>query len=557
MSALEGARGDGAAHGRDMPWWGWGRPEVARELPAHALPVLQSEFGAAAQPRPPIGLDEVALSESRLPDGVRDRLVAILGSDGVRDDRAARVLHTRGKSYPDLVRQRRGDCEDAPDAVVLPGDHAAVRAVLELCAAEGVAVVPWGGGTSVVGGLEPLRAGFAALIALDLAGLDRIVSFDERSRTVVAEAGLRAPEADALLARAGWTLGHIPQSYEFVSLGGCVATRSAGQASTGYGRIDELLLGARLAAPAGEVALPALPRNAAGPRLAELLAGSEGALGVLTEVALAVRPLPERRRYEGWFLRSWPEGIEALRALEHEQEAPDIARLSDEHETELSMLLAGSGGWKGALGRRYLRLRGYDGGCLGVFGWEGEADDVSARRERSAAVLRAHGAICLGQGPGRSWERNRFHTPYLRDDMIARGLLVETLETVTQWSLLDGLYAAVRSALTEALSARDTPPRVMCHVSHLYPSGASLYFTFIARGQAGEEVDQWRAAKTAACDAIVASGGSISHHHAVGADHAPWLHHEAGGGGLDLLRAAKAQLDPAGIMNPGKLLSVS
>jgi alkyldihydroxyacetonephosphate synthase len=537
-----------------MRWWGWGDPARPAGLPDHVLPFLREAVGVSDQARAPVALAAVQLPDQALPQAARDALVAAVGAEHVRDDHAARILHAAGKGYPDLVRQRAGDCAQAPDAVVEPGDHDQVRAVLEACAAAGVAVIPFGGGTSVVGGVEPLRGKFEAAISLDLARLDRLAALDLPSLTAVLEAGLRGPEAEALLNAHGVTLGHFPQSYEYASIGGYVATRSAGQASTGYGRIDELVLGLRCAAPTGNVDVRAVPASAAGPALRELIVGSEGTLGVITEAAFKVRPLPAERRHEGWFFRDFAAGAEAFRALEQNEAAPDVARLSDEEETRLSLALAGGEGLKARAGEAYLRLRGYEGGCVAIFGWEGEADDVARRAARTTALARRAGGLPVGRSPGEAWARGRFDGPYLRDDLLDRGVMVETLETATQWSGLLALHEAVSAALREALTARGTPPLVMCHISHLYPSGACLYFTFLARQEEGAALDQWQAAKRAAGDAIVAQGATITHHHAIGRDHVPWMEAEVGERGLAVLRAAKAELDPAGIMNPGKLL---
>jgi alkyldihydroxyacetonephosphate synthase len=333
-----------------------------------------------------------------------------------------------------------------------------------------------------------------------------------------------------------------------------VATRSAGQASTGYGRIDELVEGLRLVAPAGEVGALAVPGTAAGPDLRELVVGSEGALGVICEATLRVRAAPRTRRYEGWSFRSFGEGCEALRVMEQADASPDVMRLSDEEETRLSLALASTGSTTERAGRAYLRLRGHEGGCLAIVGFEGEDEEVERRRLHASALLRAGGGLALGRRPGAAWLRGRYAGPYLRDTLLDRGGFVETLETATTWSNLPTLYAAVGDALRRALSERGTPPLVMCHVSHLYRSGASLYYTFLARQEAEAPLEQWRAAKSAASDAIVANGGTITHHHAIGRDHARWLRAEVGDLGLDLIRAAKERLDPVGIMNPGKLL---
>jgi alkyldihydroxyacetonephosphate synthase len=376
---------------------------------------------------------------------------------------------------------------------------------------------------------------------------------DATSLTARLDAGLLGPEAERRLREQGVTLGHFPQSFEYSTVGGWVATRSAGQASTGYGRIDELVEAVRCLTPAGELGTRAVPASAAGPSLRELVVGSEGVLGVICEATLRVRPAPAARRYEGWSFASFVEGCDAFRVMEQAGASADVNRLSDEAETRLTMALASSGSTTEKLGRRYLRMRGHEGGCIAIVGFEGTEEEVDDRRRRTGALLRAGGGIALGHRPGEAWLRSRYAGPYLRDELLDRGVLVETLETATTWANLGALHHAVGEALRAALSGRGTPPLVMCHVSHLYPSGASLYFTFLAR-QEEDALAQWRVAKTAASEAIVAGGGTITHHHAIGRDHRQWMRAEVGELGVELLRAAKERLDPAGIMNPGKLL---
>jgi alkyldihydroxyacetonephosphate synthase len=536
-------------------WWGWGEDGHEVTLPEAAEGLLREELGVeAGAGSPHVPLESVRVPDPALPEGARSALEAAVGAEALRDDREARVEHAAGRNYPDLVRLRSGDASSAPDAVLRPTTAGQVRAAIDACAREGVAVVPFGGGTSVVGGVEPLRGGFGSVVSLDLRGLDRVLDVDRESLTARLEGGVLGPAAEARLSEQGLTLGHFPQSFEFSTVGGWVATRSAGQASTGYGRIDELVEGVTLAAPAGEVTTLTAPASAAGPSVRELVVGSEGVLGVITEATLRVRPAPEHRRYEGWSFRSFAEGVEAFRVMEQADASPDVARLSDEHETRMSMALASSGSRAERLGRAYLRARGHEGGCLAIVGLDGDAEDVERRRLRTAALLRAGGGLALGSRPGAAWLRSRYAGPYLRDGLLDRGVFVETLETATTWSNLANLYEAVGGALRGVLGGRGTPPVVMCHVSHLYRSGASLYFTFLARQQPDDLLGQWSAAKTAASDAIVAAGGTITHHHAIGRDHVPWMPAEIGPLGIEVLRAAKARLDPAGVMNPGKLL---
>ena len=537
-----------------MRWWGWGEDGHEVAMPEPAAAILRDELGTdESMRRRPVALEEVRLPEPRLSAAARERLAGAVGADHVRDDRGVRVAHAAGRSYPDLVRLRSGDGSSAPDAVVLPGSAEDVAAVLAACAEQRVAVVPFGGGTSVVGGVEPVTDGFGGAVSIDLHRLDRVVSIDDMSLTATLEAGLSGPQIESALAAEGLTLGHFPQSFEYSTVGGWVATRSAGQASTGYGRIDELVEGLRFVAPAGEVGARPLPASAAGPDLRELLVGSEGVLGVICDVTVRVRRAPDARRYEGWWFRSFAEGCEAFRVMEQADASPDVARVSDEEESRFSLAFASANSVVERLGRAYLRARGRESGCVAIVGFEGDADDVERRRVRSGALLRAGGGVALGRRPGDLWLRNRYAAPYLRDELLDRGLLVDTLETAATWSGLDGVYRAAIDALRDTLADRGTPPLVMCHVSHLYASGASLYFTFLAR-QEEDALAQWRAAKTAASEAIMAGGGTITHHHAIGRDHRQWLATEDGELGVEVLRAAKERLDPAGIMNPGKLL---
>jgi alkyldihydroxyacetonephosphate synthase len=527
-----------------MRWWGWAEPEAPIEISEAGEALLRSELGLGDERTPAVALEDV-----RLPD---PRPLPELGAE-VRQDRETRVRHAAGRSYPDLVRLRSGDGSGAPDGIVYPAGEAEIETLLAACAASGVAVVPFGGGTSVVGGVEGLRGPHDAVVALDLARLDSLTA-DRTSLTATIGGGLPGRTAEARLQARGLTLGHFPQSFEFGTVGGYVATRSAGQASVGYGRIDEIVRGVRCVAPAGTLEAKTVPATAAGPSLLQLLVGSEGAFGVITEATLAVRPLPAERRYEGWSFRSFEEGCEAFRAMEHGHVAPDVARLSDESETRMAMAMSSHGGVVERLGKAYLARRGHGEGAIAIVGWEGEPGDVARRAADTRRVLRERGGLSLGTRPGQSWLRNRYLGPYQRDELLDRGALAETLETATTWSNLGALHAAVRGALHEALAARGTPAFVAAHVSHMYPSGASLYFTYLARAEPGAELDQWAAAKRAAMDAIVATGGTITHHHAVGHDHAEWLGAEIGELGVEALRAVKGRLDPAGIMNPGKLL---
>jgi alkyldihydroxyacetonephosphate synthase len=504
--------------------------------------LLAQGLGVREPGRAAVALGDVKVSPSRLDPAAVAELAAVVGPEHALADDDTRVRHTRGKSLTDLLRLRAGEAADAPDLVLLAAGHEQVLQCLAVCSRWRIAVVPFGGGTSVVGGLEPAAAGFAGVVALDLRRMNALIALDERSRLAVLEPGLRAPQAEALLGERGFTLGHFPQSFEYLTLGGAAATRSSGQASAGYGRFDDLVLALRVASPAGTLELGRAPKSAAGPDLRQLMLGSEGALGVITSLTVALRPVPEERIYEGWRFESFHQGADAVRRLVQDGPRPTVLRLSDEAETALNLARSsepGSG----------------TGGCLAIAGYEGSADDVGWRRGGASALLHAAGAQSVPEA-GEAWARDRYRGPYLRDALLDAGALVETLETVAFWSALPGLYEGVTAALRESLSAQGTPPVVLCHISHVYASGASLYFT-VACAQLEDPVAQWRSAKSAAGDAILAAGGSITHHHGVGRDHLEWYVQEIGELGVDALAAVKHRLDPQGILNPGVLIPIA
>ncbi len=523
-------------------WSGWGDPGHSRKLSPEMLALVRQALGLRDGAPVAPTLDELELPASRLSATALARLEEVVGARHVATGRRDRLEHLRGKSTPDLLRLRRRDLSDAPDAVVCPGSHAEVLELLAACAQQRTIVVPFGGGTSVVGGLAPRRNRGQAAIALDLRRMDRLLALDRRSRLATFEPGLRGPEAEARLRRHGYTLGHFPQSFEFASLGGFAATRSSGQASAGYGRFDERVVALRVATPQGSLELGQAPKSAAGPDLRQLFLGSEGTLGVITAITLELSPAPAERRYEGWSLPDFAAGSELVRQLAQDGPRPTVVRLSDEAETALDPARAGApGGGAGA-----------GGGCLLITGWEGTREQVRSRSREARRLLEAAGAEPAA-GAGEQWLDGRFAAPYLRDALLDAGALVETLETACFWSSLPGVYADVRRAVVNSLSEQGTPAVVLCHISHVYRSGASLYFT-VACAQADDPVAQWRRAKAAASDAIVAAGATITHHHGVGSDHRDWYHRQLGPLGTALLRAVKRQLDPAGILNPGVLV---
>lgn len=524
-----------------MAWDAWGDPALAKPLSDGIRSLLEHALGVSGREVAAPGIDEVRLPRSALAQAHLDGLTAILGDQYVRTSERDRLLHAGGKSTPDLLRRKQLH-QDAPDAILLPANEDEVAAILDYCSGNRIAVVPFGGGTSVVGGVDPVRGGFEAVVTADLRRLDALHWIDRVSGEAELGAGVTGPQAERLLGEHGFSLGHFPQSFRFASIGGFAATRSSGQDSAGYGRFNDMVRGMHVVTPAGPLNLGRAPASAAGPDLRELFCGSEGAFGVITRVRVRIHPVPESVRYEAWSFPDFSTGANALRAVTQTGTGPTVLRLSDEVETGINLATTHSIGEQSATG-----------GCLAITVFEGTAAHTESRHAETRAVLQSHGGTSLGEQAAKAWENGRFDAPYLRDSLLRAGALCETLETATAWSNIPTLRVAVTEALTSALTASGTNALVMCHISHVYPTGASLYFTVVA-GQRGDATQQWQVAKVAACDAIVAAGGTITHHHAVGVDHRRWMPAEIGELGVQVLRAVKQTLDPAGILNPGKLI---
>lgn len=529
----------------------WGRSGDSPELSVTIRDYLREHVGAAA-PWPMHSVDLSVLAASRLDPIVRSELAEIVGDEHVDVSATGRWAAGRGASYADYVRVREGEVANTPDAVITPAHHDHVLAVLAACSHHDVPVVPVGGGTSVVGGLRCERPH----IAVSTRRMRTVLDVDDVAGLVHVESGITGPMLEAIVAPRGLTLGHLPQSWQRASVGGYLATRSAGQASTGYGRSDEMVESVLLATPTGTLSAGHVPTSAAGPDLLHLVVGCEGALGIITQAHLRVRRRPTARRYEAWIFPNFAEGHDAFRDLAQSRLSADVMRLSDASETATTLLMSAPGGALGAAFNAYLHRRGVqrESAALAILGWEGvDTSIVSARRRSAVGVLRRHGAVALGQRPGLAWQRHRFDGPHLRDSLLDAGYLVETVETATTWTQLHHLREVMHEALTNALTSDATRPYVMTHISHVYETGASLYTTVIAVADRSRPVEQWHRAKIAVTDAIVASGGTISHHHAVGRDHAPWLAGEIGQQGVKVLRAVKSAVDPQGICNPGVL----
>lgn len=551
-----------------VKWWGWGLE--SKTYPLDDKPQLWPyllktlKLGKLSE-CPRATLEEVKLPPPRLNRRTLSRLKHIVSGVGVSTEKYDRLTHSLGKSYLDLLALRRGVIRSPPDAVVYPIDEQQVAKLLSFAQTNGISIVPFAGGSSVVGGVEPTRRrGLKGAITIDLRNMNRVLDVDAISLTATIQAGISGPELENRLNEKGFTLGHFPQSFQFSVLGGWIATRSAGQVSTKYGKIEDMVEGLTLVSPSGKLDTKPVPASASGPELKQLLIGSEGTLGVITKARMRIRRLPEVRKYEGLMFKSFRDGINAIRETMQSGLIPGMMRLSDPDETTVSLLLSSQPKqFAEKVTRKFglwmLERLGYVSPqrCVMILGVEGDHTTVKAERQVAVSACKRNGAFALGEGVGRTWLNERFELPYLRDVLLDHCILVDTLETATTWDNLETLHGAIKKSIEDAIAEMGVIGLAFAHVSHAYWDGASIYYTLVAPQVKGKEVQQWLRIKRAATDCIMRNGGTLSHHHGIGKDHAPWIRQELGANGLSLLKAMKEKLDPKGIMNPGKLLGTS
>jgi alkyldihydroxyacetonephosphate synthase len=528
-------------------WNGWGDTATSYPLPEPAAVYLAEKIGPGT-PSEEADFEQVlqTVPASRLPDHhLIDR------------QPETRLRHARGQSLPDWLELRTGRIPSFPDGVACPQDAGQVAELLALARQQAFSLIPYGGGTSVVGHINPLP-GERPTLTLDLAGLNRLTQLDETSRLATFGAGTTGPALESQLRQLGYTLGHYPQSHELSTLGGWIATRSSGQQSYYYGRIEDLFAGGHLETFDGPFDLPLFPASAAGPDLRQLVLGSEGRLGIITSATVRVRRLPAREGFYGIFFHDWESGANCLREIAQAGLPVSMLRLSDAQETETNLALSGKEGlvaWAG----RGLSLLGFDSRrCLLIYGLTGDPAATRFGQQQVNQLARRYRGLATGAPIGAIWRKARFKTPYLRNSLWERGVMVDTLETALPWSQVLATAVDCKASLQQALADFDERALVFAHLSHVYPDGASFYITYLFRqaSDPDETLARWQAMKSAASRLIVARGGTISHQHGIGLDHAPYLPAEKGPAGMRLLAAACRELDPQGLLNPGKLLDL-
>ena len=549
---------------RHMKWWGWGHEDVSfSDVDKPKLwPYLSGELGLEqVEPTPPVKFDDVHLPAAKENAPFIAALRAALAHDQFSVDKKDRLIHAAGKAFRDLFRLRRGQVDFAPDLIVYPASEVDVVAIVKAAHEHNAVLIPFGGGTNIAGCIEPKDRDERFIVSLDMCRMHRVLAVDKKSLLARIEAGVYGPHMEEQLEAEGVTLGHFPDSFVHSTLGGWVATRSAGMQSDKYGKIEDMVIALRMVTPSGTIVTRTVPNTSNGIDVRSLCVGSEGILGVITEVTVQVHRLPEKKMFEGWLFPDFESGIHAIHECMRHGTMPVITRLNDPGKTALSAAFK-----KvepplkqkiGAAMKWYLRnIKGIDFTkcCMMTTAYEGDYNTFHMQRRESNRVFRKHGGVNLGEGPGNSFKEAKYDFPHVRDYLMDRGVMGDVSETSTTWDNLHNLYTKTITNIQKAIRDTGVDPWVGCHISHNYHTGASLYFTFGCRQIEGRELDQYLYIKKAAEDSFLQNGGTVSHHHAVGTEHLPWIEADLSPAGLKAVRAIKDGLDPKSVMNPGKIL---
>ncbi|NRR29784.1 FAD-binding oxidoreductase [Oxalobacteraceae bacterium] len=526
-------------------WNGWGDDTIEFALSADALGFLADSVGQGT-----------AFADAAFEQACAQIQPSRLAPHRLIDTTAAlRLRHALGHSLHDWLRMRYGVIDTAPDGVAFPESAQEVRELLDYARKHAVALIPQGGATSVAGHLTT-PGGAQPVLMVNLTRLRQLLSLDPKSQLATFGAGVFGPDLEAQLRAHGYTLGHFPQSFEYSTLGGWVVTRSSGQQSLRYGRIEQMFKGGKVETPAGTLDIPTFPASAAGTDLREMVLGSEGRLGILTEATVRVTPLPEYESFHAVFFPDWAAAEAAVRQVVQAGLSLSMLRLSNPLETVTMLALAGHKKLIAAM-ETWLSWRGCkDGKCMLMIGVSGRKSAARAALADALKLTRANGGVHIGRKMGDKWKQNRFRNVYLRNAAWSHGYAIDTVETAVDWPRVGSMMQAVEAAAASALAQHGEKVHAYTHLSHLYAQGASVYSTFVYRlaGNYEQDLARWRTLKHAVSQAIVANGGTISHQHGVGSDHAPYLAAEKGELGISAMRALFQHFDPQQIMNPGKLL---
>ncbi|QDP94845.1 FAD-binding oxidoreductase [Microlunatus elymi] len=546
---------------KHMKWWGWGVEGVAfhfDDKPKFA-PFVKKAVGLdLTGEAPPTSVDfsQLVVPAAKISDDLMTQLKGTVGEEFVVTDDEDRVVHTYGKSIRDLLRVRAGDFPRVPDVVVYPGDNDEVQSVVDLAVAADAVLIPFGGGSNISGSLEPPPAETRTVISLDMGRMSKVLDIDEDSGLATVQAGTQGPDLEEQLNQRGWTVGHYPDSFTHSTIGGWVATRSSGMQSDKYGDISDITRGVRVATPGGPLALRPLPSTSTGPSVREMILGSEGRLGVITEVNAQVHRLPDERVILAYFFPTFDAGLEAMQEISLLDSRPSITRVSDARETGFTMATAKKSSAGQAILFKVLKRRGWDLDkmCLSFVGFEGTKQHVSRQQSEVKEIVKKHGGIGVGKGPGVLYDQKKFDTPYIRDFLLDWGGAADVSETAGPWSRLKDLYYNTIQAANDAYEELGIDPGwVMCHLSHSYHTGACLYFTFAFVYGDRDPMPLYDKVKSAIQQSFIDNGGTLSHHHAVGTEHSAWLSQDISPAGSKIMKGLFAATDPGRNLNPGKI----
>jgi alkyldihydroxyacetonephosphate synthase len=549
-----------------MKWWGWGLEgvEFTHEDKPALGPFIKEAIGLDVG-RPavaPARLEQLDIPAPTLPEDLRSALEQAVTAAYVSVEQLDRVVHARGKSIRDLIRQRRGDMPRIPDVVVRPASEEEVTAVLQAALAADAVVIPFGGGTSISGSLEAPADEPRPIVSVDLGRLDSVLALDDVSRLARVQAGVFGPQLEEQLRARGYTFGHFPDSFTHSTLGGWIATRSSGMQSDRYGDIADLTRGLRVVTPSGTLVTRPVPATSTGPSVREMVLGSEGRLGIITEATVQVRRLPESRKILGYLFPTFAAGLAAMRDIAASECSVAVTRVSDAPETRFSFATRKRSTLVDKLQSKALttflqRRLGFDLDqmCLSFIGYEGSEGHVAEQRKAVGKIVKRHRGLCIGSSPGALYDQKKFDTPYIRDFLLDRGVAADVSETSMPWSRLTPVYDAVTAAGQAAFAELGVRGYLMCHLSHSYHGGACLYFTFAFQPTPDSDmIGEYDVVKSAIQQAFVDNGATLSHHHAVGTEHARWLEQDISAPGVVMLEALFAGTDPGGNLNPGKIV---
>ena len=551
---------------RSMKWWGWGDEETAFDISNRPdlWPYVRTSLGLPEEVTlsRPVNFESISMPAQKINHEFLRKIRECLGLDRVKDDKKERLTHAFGKSFRDLWRMRRGQVNYAPDCVLYPETEEEVGLIVAAAVRHQVGIVPFGGGTNIAGCLEPLETQSRMNVSVDMRRMNRLLELDAESETARFQAGVLGPELETQLGRSGFTLGHFPDSFRYSTLGGWVATRSAGMQSDRYGKIEDIVICLKMVTPSGCIETLKVPRASSGIDVNRLCIGSEGALGIITEVVVNVHRTPARKETHGYLFPDFESGVEALQRCQREGCVPAMARLNDPNKTALSFAFKSAQTTaQRQVGRliklylKHIRRMKLERTCLMLVSYEGSGETFDLERSGAEAIFKKLGAFALGTSPGKAFQAGKFDLPHLRDFLWDRGVLTDVSETATVWSNVLPLYRAATKSIQDAMTAHCRAGWIGCHISHTYHSGASLYFTFGLVPREEEDLVQYLRVKKAAEDAFLSNGGTLSHHHAVGYEHLPWLEKEISPAGLKAIQSLKRGLDPDGLFNSGKFKS--